>query len=358
MPRPADELTLLRVKRLLRRALGALFILVALALVAAKLWLEYDGPYLEALEPYPFCHEAQLALEEGQLPDAIELAEAGDCPKQLGQATARWNELSAVFQRCVDGIWTGRGEDGAGITCAIASDLVVFGDVRDLTRQGVAWFRGEATDTLLVALSAAGIVLTFAPQLGAGTSVLKGARRAGAVSETLAKNVAKLVQERAWRPLAGLLTDAGRMSAKLGPAKTTRMLRYADDADELAVLARFADNAPSPLLGLKWGGKSAARMADDVLYREALKRGPEGMELALRRGGKALLARQPLVVFAAKTLYKNPEAVLAAILAIVSFLLRWFDWQFVLLVSLVLLLVGMLLSRSRSRRRPLRYRSA
>lgn len=342
------------VKRLLRRGLGLLLIVLALALVAGKLWLEYDGPYLEALDPYLFCQEAQAALDDDRVLDAIELAEASDCPEQLTTATEKWNELGAVFQRCVDGIWTGRGEDTAGISCATASDLVVFGDVRDLTRQGVAWFRGEETDTLLVALSGAGIVLTFAPQLGAGTSLLKGARRAGAVSETLAKNVAKLVRERAWRPLASLLTDAGRISTKVGPAKATRMLRYADDADELAAVAKFAESAPSPLLGLKWGGKSAARMTDDVLYREALKRGPQGLQLAMQRGSKALLARQPLVVFAAKTLYKNPEAVGA----LITFLLRWFSWQVVLIVALVLGSVGAFLNRPRSRRRAVRYRSA
>ncbi len=345
-------------RRLLLRFFGLLLLLLGVALLGGKLWLEYDGPYLESLDPYPFCQQAQQALDEDRIPDALELAEAADCPEQLATARSRWNELSAVFQRCVDGVWTGRGEDGAGITCAIASDLIVFGDVRDLTRQGAAWLRGEETDTLLVALSATGIVLTFAPQLGAGASLLKGARRAGAVSESLARSTAKLVQERAWRPLAGVLTDAGRMSTKLGPAKATRLLKYADDADEVAALAKFAERAPSPLLGLRWGGKGAARMTDDVLYREALKRGPEGMQLALQRGGKALLARQPLVVFAAKTLYKNPEAVLAAILAIVTFLLRWFDWQFVLLLAFTLMLVGAILNRPRLGRRALRYRSA
>lgn len=345
-------------KRFLRRALGAFSIVLALALVAGKLWLEYDGPYLEALAPYPFCEAAKEALEHGDIPTAIELAEASDCPEQLSEATARWNELGALFQRCVNGIWTGRAEDGAGVACAIASDLVVFGDVRDLTRQGAAWLRGDDTDVLLVALSAAGIVLTFAPQLGAGASVLKGARRAGAVSEPLAKNVAKLVQDRAWRPLGALLTDAGRISVKLGPAKASRALRYADDAEELAVVARFAERAPSPLLGLKWGGKGAARLADDVLYGEALKRGPKGMELALQRGGKALLARQPLVVFAAKSLYKHPEAIAAAIMAFVKFLVRWFTWRAVLVVAAVSLLLGSLLWQARPKRRPLRYRSA
>ena len=289
--------------------------------------------------------------------DAIELAEASDCPEQLTAANSRWNELGAVFQRCVDGIWTGRGEDTAGISCAIASDLIVFGDVRDLSRQGVAWFRGE--EPIRCWWRSRALASCSRSRRSSGPERrCSRAPAGGAVSEPLAKNVAKLVQDGAWRPLAGLLTDAGRISAKVGPAKATRMLRYADDADELATVAKFADAAPSPLLGLKWGGKSAARMTDDVLYREALKRGPEGVQLAMQRGGKALLARQPLVVFAAKSLYKNPEAVLAAIAAIVAFLLRWFSWQVVLIVALVLGSVGAFLNRPRSRRRAVSYRSA
>lgn len=338
--------------RLLRRALGLLLVVLALAVVTGKLWLEYDGPYLEALDPYPYCQEAQLALDEARIPDAIELAEAADCPEQLSAATSRWNDLSAVFQRCVDGVWTGRGEDGAGVTCAIASDLLVLGDVRDLTRQGAAWLRGDDTDTLLIALSTAGIVLTFAPQAGAGTSLLKGARRAGAVSEPLAKSVAKLAQERAWRPLAALLTDAGRISVKLGPARATRLLRYAEDADELAALARFADQMSNPLLALRWGGKGLIRVGDDVLFREAIKRGPEGVQLAVQRGGKALLARKPVIIFAAKALYQNPEAVLGAILATVAFLIERFSWAFALGFAGALAGVGSLLYASGRRRRP------
>ncbi len=61
-------------KRLLRRGLGLLLMLLALALVASKLWLEYDGPYLEALDPYPFCQEAQAALDDDRVLDAIVLA--------------------------------------------------------------------------------------------------------------------------------------------------------------------------------------------------------------------------------------------------------------------------------------------
>lgn len=340
-------------RRFLRRFIGALLVLVAVALLAGKAWLDWDGPYLEALPEYPFCAEARVALDENRALDAIELAEAGSCPVELREAQAVWSNIAAVFGRCVDGVWTGRGDDTAGIACAIASDLIVFGDVRDLTRQGVAWFKGEETDEVLVALSAAGIALTFTPQVGAGNSLLKAARRAGALSERLAKSVVKLVKERAWRPLAGLFSDAGRISIKVGPARATKALAYADDATELATVARFVEVAPNPLLALRWGGKSAARITDPALYGAALKRGPAGLRLATTRGSKALLARQPLVVFAAKSVYKNHEAVAAAVAWLVTFILTWLTWPWVGAVAGVLLLVGIAYYAS-GRRRPRR----
>jgi hypothetical protein len=309
-------------------------LLAGLGVVAGKLWLDYTGPYLEALPPFDFCAAARAELAADRALDAIELAEAGDCEEELAAAREAWNRLGAVFGRCVSGVWTGRAEDGVGIGCALASDLVVFGDVRDLVRQSAAWARGDDPDEVLMALSAAGIALTFAPQVGAGNDLLKAARRAGALSEGLARSVVRLVNERAWRPLAGLLGDAGRMSVKVGPARATRALAYADDADELASVARFVEAVPSPLLGLKWGGKGAARLADEALYAEALVRGPAGLELAAKRGAKALLARQPLVIALAKSVRNGNAAALAMLLV------RWLTWRWALVAASVLTLLG------------------
>ncbi|HZW28490.1 MAG TPA: hypothetical protein VFF08_08525 [Trueperaceae bacterium] len=342
-------------RRFVRRLLGTALVVLGLAVVAGKLWLASSGPYLEALPPFPFCAEARAELGAGQAAEAIELAEAGGCEEELAAARAQWDRLGAMFERCVSGVWTGRAGDGVGITCAIASDLVVFGDVRDLTRQGIAWFRGEETDEVLVALSAAGIALTFTPQVGAGNDLLKAARRAGALSESLARSVVRLARERAWRPLANLFGDAGRISLKVGPARATRALAYADDADELARVARFVDAAPSPLLGLRWGGKGAARLADPDLYAAALARGPAGVELAVRRGTKALLARQPLVVALAKQLFNGNASALAVLL------LRRLTWPVVVGVAAGLVLLGAATYRSgrRPRRRPrLRHAAA
>lgn len=330
-------------RRFLRRLVALIAILLGLGAVAVKVWLSMSGPFLEALPPYPFCEEARAALDEGSVAWSLELAEAGDCSHVEADARREWDSLSAAFARCIDGVWTGRADDAAGLACAVASDLVVFGDVRDLTRQGLNWSRGEATDPVLIALSATGLALTLAPQFGAGTSLFKIARRAGTLSERLADSIMTLLRRGSFRPLGGLLTDAGRISLKLGPPKATRALQYADSAEELSDVARFVDAVDEPLLGLRWAGKRTLRLTDDPgLYTEALKRGPPGLILAAERGAAALLVRKPLLITLAKTVYKSPEAILAAAAALATWLLRWSDWTYVLILAGALVVGGLL----------------
>ena len=330
-------------RRFVRRLVALVAILLGLGAVAVKVWLGMAGPFIEALPPYPFCEEAQAALDSGSVAWSLELAEAGGCTGVEAEARRAWDSLSATFSRCIDGVWTGRADDTAGLACAVASDLVIFGDVRDLTRQGLTWTRGEATDPVLIALSATGIALTLAPQFGAGASLFKVARRAGTLSERLADSIMTLLRRGSFRPLGGLLTDAGRISVKVGPAKATRALQYADSAEELADVARFVDSVDEPLLALRWAGKRTLRLTDDpALFATALKRGPPGLILAAERGGAALLARKPLLVTIAKTVYKSPEAILAGAAALATWLLRMSDWTYVLAAAGVLIVGGLL----------------
>jgi hypothetical protein len=339
------------VQRLLRRVLAAALLTVAVGVVLGRLALDLDGPYLEALPAYPYCDEAADALADDRVLDALELAEAGACGAELATARSRWSSLTATFERCLEGVWTGYGDDATAVGCAVASDLVVFGDVRDLTRQGLAWGRGETTDPVLVALSTAGLVLTFAPQVGLGNAVMKVARRAGTLTSSLAGGVVTLVRRGAWAPLATMLGDAGRIGAKVGVARGTRALAYADDAAEVATLARYVERVPHPLLGLRWAGKGAVRLADDdALYRAALSRGPDGVRLAAERGGRALLTRRPLLVAMAKGVWKNPEALARALAAIAAWLLRWATWSWVMVVSATLALAATIVWPRRRRR--------
>jgi len=354
-------------RRPLRHLLAGVLLATAAATLVGKAWLELSGPYLEELPLYPACAEAEAALADDRLLEALELAEAGGCTAVLEEAEARWNAPVATLERCAAGVWTGVGEDAAGIACAVASDLLVFGDVRDLSRQGIAWGRGETTDPLLIGLSSAGIVLTFAPHVGVGNALLKTARRAGSLTRGLADRILALLRRGAWGALADLSTDAARISSKLGVARGTQALAYADDAADLASLARFVERAPTPLLALRWGGKQALRLADDdALYRAALARGPMGLRLAAERGGRALLARQPLLITLGKAVVKHPDELASLLARWTGWLLRWVTWPWALLASGTLALLALAVRpvrRRRSQRRggptaPARLRSS
>lgn len=343
-------------KRIGRTLLAVALVLMALVALAGKIALEARGPYLEALPDHPFCIEAEWALAEDRVGDALELAEAGSCTSAAERARARWTAITATFARCAAGAWTGRGDDVAAVGCALASDLVVFGDVRDLTRQGVAWARGDATDPVLVGLSAVGLVATFAPHVDAGGALLKAARRAGALTDALARTTLRLVRAGTWRPLVNMFSDAGRIARRLGPAGGARALRHADDVDDVAALARFAEAAPNPVLALRWAGKGAVRLGDDaVLYGAALAKGPDGLALAAARGGRALLARQPVLVALAKAVHRDPAALAAFVAWLATTLLRWATWPVVAAVAAGALIAAAAIaprSRGRNRRRP------
>lgn len=340
-------------RRIGRIVFAAALVLAALSAIAGKLAMDAGGPYLEALPDHPFCIDAEWALAENRVADALELAEAGVCTSAAERARARWNTIAATFSRCTAGAWSGRGDDVAAVGCALASDLVVFGDVRDLTRQGVAWARGDATDPVLIGLSAVGLVATFAPQVDAGGALLKAARRAGALTDALAATTVRLVRAGTWSPLVNMFSDAGRIARRLGPAGGARALRHADGVEDLATLARFVEDAPNPLLALRWAGKGAARLGDDAaLYRAALAKGPDGLALAAARGGRALLARQPVLVALAKTVRREPVALAAFTAGLANMLLRWASWPVVAAFAAVALLTAAAIApRARGRAR-------
>ena len=346
------------VKRIGRALLAAALVLAALGALVGKVALDARGPYLEGLPDHPFCIEAEWALAEDRVADALELAEAGACTSAAERAHARWDAAAALFARCAQGAWTGLGDDAAGVGCALASDLVVFGDVRDLTRQGVAWARGDATDPVLIGLSAVGLVATFAPHVDAGGALLKAARRAGALTDALAGATLRLVRAGTWTPLVNLFSDAGRIARRLGPAGGARALRHADDVEEVATLARFVEAAPNPLLALRWAGKGVVRLGDDaVLYGAALAKGPDGLALAAKRGGQALLARQPVLVALAKAVHRDPAALAAFVAWLAAALVRWATWPVVAAMAAGAFLAAAAIAPGRrrgSRRRRLR----
>lgn len=132
-------------------------------------------------------------------------------------------EASAETQLAdyASGFLTGEGDTIAGLAGAISGDLTVYGDLRDIVKEGGKMLAGEEYSELLLGLSVVGIAATTATVATggggvvarAGISFVKFAGRTGAMTASFAARLLKLTGEavdmKAFRRmLAGInLTD-------------------------------------------------------------------------------------------------------------------------------------------------------
>ncbi|WGF86654.1 hypothetical protein [Marinivivus vitaminiproducens] len=143
-------------------------------------------------------------------------------------------------QTCAAGFWSGRSEDGTGLACAIASDFMIVGDLRDLGRAA----SGEEVSPWLVGLAGAGVAMTGATIVSAGAgaplrgslSVLKAAVRSRAVAPGLLRTL--LGSDRA--VAAAARADVASIVRHASPAAALRLLKAADKAEDLPALRRLA----------------------------------------------------------------------------------------------------------------------
>ncbi|WP_162501559.1 hypothetical protein, partial [Methylobacterium crusticola] len=179
------------------------------------------------------------------------------------------------------GFATGEAAGLPGMAGAVAGDLIGYGDLRDLWREGGRLARDEPYDALLLGLSAAGLALTGATVLSLGASVpvhagattLKVAARTGRLSKPLAatlvrstgglvsRDAVKLALAAAGRlDLAGarqaargvlrpgalreirvLGGETAALRARLGTRGTLQALSVAEGADDLRRVARLSE---------------------------------------------------------------------------------------------------------------------
>lgn len=197
------------------------------------------------------------------------------------------------------GFVTGTPEDLAGFAGAAAGDLTLWGDVRDASREGWHYLRGEPVDPLLLGLSAAGLALTAGTYATAatgaparvGVTLVKVARRTGKLSAGLLADVSRLVRESvdlaalrrgagsldaatlkaAVRPqglarLSTLLSEVGTVQAKAGTRAAMDGLALADNSRDVARLARLAEKkGGQTLFILKTVGRGALTVTSALL---------------------------------------------------------------------------------------------
>lgn len=315
---------------------GLTRLVIALGVVFA---LAVDTPVrlarmqLAALPDYDFGAEVRRLRDEGRFGEAVVVADAGldeltgtardalAAEKQAAlEAQASWlRRAKAVGMGAI----SGRGDTVEGLVGAIGTDLLVVGDVRDLLIQATKFAVDGEADPVIVALSGVGIVTTVAPEIDWAPSILKAARKTGALSRRMGETVVDLAKAGKGEALAAVMGDVAVISQKASPGGAIRVLRLADDAEELGQLATLVRTEKAGAFILHATGKEGAQVwksaakgteaATAQTLKAAAKKGSAGASW-LRTAGRTALRPHPLLGLV-KSVYKGNAAALISRLA-------------------------------------------
>jgi hypothetical protein len=254
--------------------------------------------------------EAALAANDADLANSfMDLARAKNIPvtdelsARVRDAVAEAGSTSHFAKGFATGLVTGNADDVASMSGTVAGDLFVFGDIRDVVREGKHLAMGEDTDRLVLGLAAAGLAVTAATYVSvggaapvrAGLTLVKDARKVGRLGEGLTLWAGRSARDLVDTPM---LENAVESASVLRPQESVRAIRAAFRPEQVGGLVRLAKDVG------RVGEKAGTRGALDTLK---LAEGPEDVARAARlaesKGGQTrailkLLGRGALLLAA------------------------------------------------------------
>ena len=229
--------------------------------------------------------EAALAAGDADLADSFvalardrNIALPDDLLVRVGDAVKAENSTSHFAKRFAAGLVTGNADDVASLSGTVAGDLFVFGDIRDVVREGKHLAMGEDADRLVLGLAAAGLAVTAATYVSvggaapvrAGLTLVKDARKLGRLGEGLATWAGRSAREVVDTPM---LRNAVASGSVLRPGQTVSAIKAAFRAEKAGALVRLGKDVT------RVAGKTGTRGAMDTLR---IAEGPKDVARAVR----------------------------------------------------------------------------
>lgn len=330
-----------------------------------------SGRYAEAM----VVADAGLAATSGAEHDRVTAARERTLTAQRGLL----RRLKDLARGAITGGGSGTGGEAAEdaslelLLGAVATDLFVVGDIRDLIIQGGRWARGQKPDVVIAALAGVGVATTLAPEIDWAPSVLKVARKVGAMPARMGEFIAAAAKRGDTGALKKVIDDTAQVAKAASPAGAVRIMKQAESVEDLASMARFLEKSgASGAHALAVTGKRgtealrsaealrAAGKADEAIAAERLLVAVGGKGRAgarfMDRGLHRVLLRPHPIVGLIKSAYKgNAQALVARALDLIDPYARWAlpaaaAWLFVELAVLLNRIVGGSVRRSENRR--------
>jgi hypothetical protein len=247
--------------------------------------------------------DADLANSFVELARAKNLALSDALTTRVSDAVAEENSTSHLAKRFAAGLVTGTADDVASLSGTVAGDLFVFGDIRDVVREGKHLAMGEDTDHLVLGLATAGLAVTAATYVSvggaapvrAGLTLVKDARKVGRLGEGLTMWAGRSARDVVDTPA---LQQAVLSGSVLRPGETASAIKAAFRVEKAGALVRLAKDVG------RVGEKAGTRGALDTLR---IAEGPKDVSRAARlaeaKGGQTrailkLLGRGALLLAA------------------------------------------------------------
>lgn len=230
--------------------------------------------------------DADLASSFAELARERNIALPDDLSRRVTDAVAEENSTSGFAKRFAAGFVTGNAEDVASLSGTVTGDLIVWGDIRDVFREGKHLATGEDTDHLVLGLATAGLAVTAATYvsvggaapLRAGLSLVKDTRKVGRLSEGLVTWAGRSAREAVDTPA---LQKAVASGSVLRPGETISAVKAAFRAEKAGALVRLAKDVG------RVGEKAGIRAAKDTLkIAENPKDVARAARLAEAKGGQ------------------------------------------------------------------------
>lgn len=214
---------------------------------------------------------ADLAQDKGiKLPPGV--------TERVDAAVADENSAASTARRFAAGFVTGEVNDMASLSGTVAGDLFVYGDIRDVVREGKRLAMGENADQLVLGLASVGLVVTAATYVSvggatpvrAGLSMVKDARKVGRLGAGLTEWAGRSARGVVDAPM---LQQAVATASIARPGQTISAMKAAFKAEKAGALVRLAKDVG------RVGEKAGTKGALDVLR---IADGPKDVARAAR----------------------------------------------------------------------------
>ncbi len=237
--------------------------------------------------------EAALAADDAELARSfVDLARdrnvtvAPELVAKVDVAVEKAGSALATAGQFTRGLIVGEPDDLVSLAGTAVGDLFVFGDVRDMVREGSRLASGKEVDHLILGLSAVGIAVTAGTYASLGTgaparvglSLVKAARKTGRISSRMAESVTRSLRSTVdW----GAMRKAFASASLTEPAVAVRAAREAVKLNKTDDLFRLTRDVGSIQ------GKAGTRAAlDGLRISDSPRQMARVAKLAEKEGGK------------------------------------------------------------------------